>query len=200
MKLSPVWSLLVLLFAAPVVHAQTAPAAKPAEAAAGEEKPTGAITGMPIARADGRWFGLTMEGPKLKLNFYDDHKMPEKADRVRAVLRVDPVTRKEERDAMNPSPDGTALVANKPVRAPWVFKVYITLINADESAAETLVLDFNRDDADAATAKAQAEYQSVMQTLAKEKAAGGKPPADSAETGASSAAPQAPAAPKSKVY
>ena len=140
MKRSPSWLLLLsaLMFcAAPVMSAQSADAAA-------EEVPEGVIDGMPIERGDGRWLGLTMVGPKLQLNFYDAKKHPEKVDRVRAVLRIDPVGKETIRDVMNPTDAGTALICNKPIRAPWVFKVYITLISPEEVADSVIVVDFNR--------------------------------------------------------
>lgn len=155
MKSSPLLVSFLLLGSAPLASAQSPVA--PATASAEAEVPMGAITGQPIARDDGRWLGLTMVGPKLQLNFYDENKQPEQADRIRGVVRINPPGRKDERDMMNPTGDGTALVTNKPVRAPWVFQVIITLIDADGEAVETLVQNFNRTEADAMTAKAQAE-------------------------------------------
>ncbi|MFH1499234.1 MAG: hypothetical protein ABII82_15575 [Verrucomicrobiota bacterium] len=162
---------LLLLGSGPMLNAQTqtqapTPPRTPAADVA-EEVPMGAITGQPIARDDGRWFGLTMVGPKLQLNFYDQNKQPEPADRIRGVVRIDPPGRNEERDVMNPVGDGTALITNRPVRAPWVFKVIITLIDADQEAAETLVVHFNRSEADAMTAQAQAEVAAAATTPAK---------------------------------
>ncbi len=158
MKSSPLLVSFLLLGSAPLASAQSpaAPAAT-TTAATEAEVPMGAIVGQPIARDDGRWLGLTMVGPKLQLNFYDKNKQPEPADRIRGIVRISPPGRDDERDVMNPTGDGTALISNKPVRAPWVFKVIITLIGADGEAAETLVQNFNRTEADALTAKAQAE-------------------------------------------
>lgn len=146
MKPYPIRSLLLSTFlccAAFGLHAQTPTPATNATKA-DTEIPDGVIIGEPIARTDGRWMGLTMEGPKLRLNFYNEKKHPEVVDVLRAVIRIDPAGRRAERDVMNPSGDGLALVANKPIRAPWVFKVYVTLINADENAGQTFVVDFNR--------------------------------------------------------
>ncbi len=154
MKLSSAWSLLSAVFLFGSVSVMQAQTAAPAVPAAEAEVPEGTIVGDPVSRADGRWLGLTMEGPKLQLNFYDKNKQPEKADRIRGVVKIDPPGRRAERDVMNPTSDGMALVCNKPIRAPWVFNVYITLIDEDGNADDTLVVNFNRSEATATTEQA----------------------------------------------
>jgi len=133
--------------------AQTAPkkaapkggAAKPApapEVPAGEE-PEIALPGAVISRSGGGFLSLTIEGIHFKLSFYDAKKKPVDADAIRAITRWDPVNKTGQvRSILNPSGDGKSLTGNVPVRPPYVFKVYITLIGPEDAVIESHVVDF----------------------------------------------------------
>jgi hypothetical protein len=115
--------------------------ARPAPAPAEEVEPV--IPGTVIARADGGFLSLTLEGIHFKLSFYDAKKKPVEADAIRAIARWDPVNKAgEERSILNPAEQGKALKGNVPVRPPYVFKVYLSLIGAEDKVVESHVADF----------------------------------------------------------
>jgi hypothetical protein len=123
--------------------AQTAPKNPAPPAAPAEEEAEPQLPGSVIARASGGFLSLSLEGGHFKLSFYDAKKKPIAADAVRAVTRWDPVNKTGDvRSILNPTDDGTALKGNVIVRPPYVFKVYVTLIGADDKAIESHVVDF----------------------------------------------------------
>lgn len=129
----------------PIAAQTTARPAKPnaANAKAGiEEEEEGKIEGLAIARPDGRWLGLTMDGLRFKLTFYDQKKKPEPVDAVRATARWRPPTRNQEFIVLNPGGDGTALFSTRPIDKPWNFRIYFTLIGADDQVLESHVVDY----------------------------------------------------------
>ena len=113
--------------------------ATPAEEAEAEPQLPGSV----IARPDGGFLSLTVDGIHFKLSFYDAKKKPVAADAIRAIARWDPVNKAgQERSVLNPTDDGQALRGNVAVRPPFVFKVYLTLIGADDKAMESHVVNF----------------------------------------------------------
>jgi len=109
------------------------------------------IEGMEIARGAKGFLGLQLVGGTFKLSFYDMKKKPVAPDVARAMLRWDPKGKVgQERLVLNR--DGMALSSPRPVKPPYVFKLFITLIpegaatgdGADAAAAagETIVVDF----------------------------------------------------------
>ena len=108
---------------------------KPAE-------PAAKIEGIPLARQNGGWLGLAVEGGHFVLRFYDKDKKPAKADMPRATARWQPANKPgDQRAVLNPAGDGKALSAPQAVTPPLNFKVYLTLLDADENAAESFVAD-----------------------------------------------------------
>ncbi len=145
------------------IQAQTSPKTKPgttpkqqspAVAAEGKKKeadkaapeatePEPVIAGSTIARADGTFLGLSVEGGNFKLSFFDAKKKPVQANVARATAMWDPVTKAgKERVVLNPVGDGTALSGPKQVRPPFVFKVYLTLLTEAGEVVESHVVDF----------------------------------------------------------
>ncbi len=107
------------------------------------EEEEGVIEGVSIQRPDGSWLGLSMEGTSFKLSFYDDKKKPVAADRSHGNVRWIPAGRSPERGVLNRSSDGLSLVGNRPVRKPWVFKVFLTLLDDAGQATETYTVDIS---------------------------------------------------------
>ena len=118
-----------------------APARAPGAKQRPAEEEEGVIEGVSIQRPDGRWLGLAMAGTSFKLSFYDDKKMPIAADRPNGTLRWIPAGRTPERGVLVLSSDGLSLVGNRPVKRPWVFKVFLTLLDDTGQAAETYSVD-----------------------------------------------------------
>lgn len=126
--------------AAPAQTATTP--AKPIAPKAVEEK-EGKIVGMPISRPNGTFLGLSIEGGGFKLAFYNKKKNPLAIDVARATARWNPAQKKgSERVVLLPTSDGKALANGKFVVPPRVFKVYLTLLSADEQAVESYVVDY----------------------------------------------------------
>ncbi len=102
-----------------------------------KEEEMGKIEGMEIARANGHFLGLTVEGGQWKLTFYNTKKKPEPVDVTRGAARwVIPMKADNERTVLNPGPDGHSLVGSRFVRPPYHFKIFITLIRGEGDAAE----------------------------------------------------------------
>lgn len=102
------------------------------------------IPGTTIARANGTFLGLEVEGGNFKLSFYDQKKKLAAPDVTRASVRW-PNTRGpgDFRTMLNPG--GKALVGSKPVVPPFTFNVYLTLLQGDgddAKAVETFVVPF----------------------------------------------------------
>jgi len=109
-----------------------------AKAGPAEDEEEGVIEGIAIARPDGRWLGLTVEGIQLKVTFYDEKKKPQKIDVLRGNARWRmPTVAQQERAVLNPAPDGVSLIGNRPVRKPWTYSVTIVLVNDREEVIET---------------------------------------------------------------
>jgi len=105
---------------------------------AGEKKPEAKIEGIVIARPNGSFLGLTLDNGTFKLAFYDKSKKPASADVTRAAARWNPNYKLgSERIILNVSGDGKALVGSKPVRPPYAFKLFLTLLKGDASAEDT---------------------------------------------------------------
>ncbi len=122
----------------------TKPSPTPApapSAPAAEEEPV--LPGTVIARPGGGFLSLSLDGIHFKLSFYDAKKKPVAADAVRATARWNPVNKTGDvRSILNPGGEEHALTGNVPVRPPFVFKVYLTLIGPDDKAMESHVVDF----------------------------------------------------------
>ncbi|MFA6289429.1 MAG: hypothetical protein WC661_18770 [Opitutaceae bacterium] len=125
-----------------VVTAQTPP--KPAAPKKEKAEPPPKIDGITIARKNGHFLGLTVDGVQFNLRFYDDKKKPEKPDATTAAARWNPVNVKAAlRAILNPSPDGMTLVSPGWVRPPLTFHAYFTLFTADGKVIEEFSIDLN---------------------------------------------------------
>jgi hypothetical protein len=129
--------------AAPAKPGQKADAKKPAK----PEDEMGTIEGQTIARANGKFLGLTLRDGKFVLSFYDEKKKPEKADVTRATARWnDPQSPGYKRAVMNIEPSGLKLAATTFVRPPYAFKLWLTLLKGEgegAQAAESYTIDFS---------------------------------------------------------
>jgi hypothetical protein len=157
------------IFAQPQPASQPAAPATPAGPATPTAKPEGKkadlkkedakkkeepkIDGIVISRSNGTFLGLKLEGGTYKLTFYDAKKKPTAPDVTRAAARWNPKYKVgSERIILNPGPDGKSLIGTRPVRPPYVFKLYLTLLKGgartdseggeDEQAVESFVVDF----------------------------------------------------------
>lgn len=124
------------------ILAQSTPPAKPRVTAGKEPDAEPVLPGVSVPRGEG-WMSLYLEGGTFRLGFYDAAKKPIPSPASRATARWNPPLKTGEvRAVLNPSGDGLTLQSNKPVRPPLVFKVYVTLLNGDDAALESHVIDF----------------------------------------------------------
>jgi hypothetical protein len=113
--------------------------AKPAAAAEEEIK----IPGTVLTRPGGGFLSLTLEGGNYRIAFYDAQKKPTSVDVARGSARWNSVNKTgDERAVLNPTEDGKALIGNRFVRPPYVFKLFLTLLGPDDAVVESHVVDF----------------------------------------------------------
>ena len=140
--------LLAAVIAVGALQAQTRPAPKPGapKQDTKKEEEMGVIEGMTLARPNGHFLGLKLEGGKYKLTFYDKKKKPEKVDVTRATARWPNMHGPgDNRTVLNPAGDGTFLMGAQFVRGPYAFKLFITLLKGEGNEAvgvETYTVDF----------------------------------------------------------
>lgn len=138
------------------VAAQTPPTRTPpvssSKPSPGPKEEESKIEGLEVARKAGGYIGVSVEGVRLVVKFYDADKKPIKVNVARAAARWNPVNKRGEvRTVLNPADDGQSIVSTPVVQPPHVYNVYLTLIGLDGAAEETLVI--NMRDVNAASAE-----------------------------------------------
>ena len=113
----------------------------------GKEEPK--IEGMEIPRANKTYLGLQIVDGAFKMTFYDKDKKPTPPDVARAALRWDAKYKLgQERIILNPGGGPNSLANPKPVRPPYTFKLFITLLkdgaDGDNPVGESFVVDFHQ--------------------------------------------------------
>jgi len=100
------------------------------------------LPGVVVPRGPG-WMSLSIESGNFRLGFYNAEKQAVPSPVARATVRWNPPLKTGDlRAVLNPSADGLALLGNKPVRPPHLFKVFLTLVDAEGAVLESHVLDF----------------------------------------------------------
>ncbi|MEO0054063.1 MAG: hypothetical protein RLZZ50_10 [Verrucomicrobiota bacterium] len=129
MRLSfPLVAAVLLLAHAALLRA--APDAAPAVAPEAEGK----IEGLALARPDGRFLGVEVEGVRLKVTFYDKEKKKQPADAVRITARWS--DKKPRLAVLLPSSPET--LASPPVlHRPFGYIVRLALVGANDQVMET---------------------------------------------------------------
>lgn len=121
--------------------------AKPSPKPAAPAEEPAKVQGLEVARANGAYLGVSVEGVRLVVRFYDKDKKPAAPDAARGAARWNPVNKAGEvRSPLNPGTDGFSLASNPVVKPPLVFKVYLTLLDAGDKEIESLVVDMRRFD------------------------------------------------------
>lgn len=114
--------------------------AKPATVQTEEEIPT--IEGLEVARKDGGFIGVTLDGVRMIVKFYDADKKPIEANVVRGAARWTQTGKTGEiRSVLNPEGDKMSLASTPVVKPPYVYNVYLTLVGLDGAADETFVVN-----------------------------------------------------------
>ncbi|MBA4136099.1 MAG: hypothetical protein C0518_02140 [Opitutus sp.] len=145
--------LFALLFGGGSLLAQTTkqPAAPgkaaPGKSAPGKTEPAKEefkIEGTTLNRADGTFLGLTLQDGKFKLSFHDQEKKPMPVNVLRAVARWPNVHGPgQNRTVLTPAGDGTFLLGAQFVRPPLSFKLFLTLVAAEDGeSTENYTVDF----------------------------------------------------------
>lgn len=116
-----------------------------AKGAAKKDEPPPKIEGMEIARSAGGFLGLQVVGGNFKLAFYDKDKKPVAPNVGRAVLRWTPNYKPGNEVYVLGAGDGKSLTAEKTVRPPYSFKLFMSLfVEGKEDPVESYVVDFRQ--------------------------------------------------------
>ena len=127
------WITLFALFASLASGVRAAEAAATDDAAAtAEVEPV--LEGVVVERPDGTFMTLTMEGPRAVLRFFDAEKKPIGPVVERAFVKFRLSGRRPENRTLLPDAEGMALTHGRPLRPPFVFLAFITLVHEDGDA------------------------------------------------------------------
>jgi hypothetical protein len=92
---------------------------------------------------EGGWMSLAVESGVFHLRFYDAKRELLPVPAIRATARWNPPLKTGfSRSVLLPANEGRALVGNTFVRPPLRFRVYLTLIGADDQVMGSYSLDF----------------------------------------------------------
>lgn len=139
--------------AAPTAAAQPGVAAPktpaPKVAPKKKEEEMGKIAGVEVSRGDKGYFGVEVVGGSFKLTFYNDKKRPTAGGVDRAALRWNPLNKKgDDRVVLLPDGSGQVLTAGAPVKPPYNFKLFVTLVKegaeGQPAVNENYVVDFRQ--------------------------------------------------------
>ncbi|HEY1110345.1 MAG TPA: hypothetical protein VGE76_16965 [Opitutaceae bacterium] len=115
-----------------------------------KEEEMGRIDGVEVARGAKGYFGIQVVNGAFKVTFYNDKKKPAPAGDVdRAALRWNPIHKKgDERVVLLPDGTGQSFTAGTPVRPPYNFKLFVTLIkdatDGQPATTESYTVDFRQ--------------------------------------------------------
>lgn len=100
--------------------------------AVGEPEPE--LEGVVIERAGGGFMTATMEGPRMVLRFFDEKKKAVTPDVQRAFVKFKPSGRRPQNRTLLLGSDGMSLTHGRVLRAPFVFKAFVSLIKSADGA------------------------------------------------------------------
>ncbi len=97
------------------------------------------IPGTVLKRSNGSFLSITIENNCFKMAFYDAEKKQMAPDIARAAIRWSPKNKKgDERRILNPAGDDQTLVSPPPVQPPHNFRIFVTLLNENNEAVESM--------------------------------------------------------------
>lgn len=111
----------------------------PARAAVEAEEPT--VTGIEVARGNGTFLGVALEGLSLVVRYYDEAKEQVQVEADRAAVWWNAPRSGRQRTVMTRDGDGMALRSPGLVRPPHVYIVSLTLLREDGSTIEHHLVD-----------------------------------------------------------
>jgi hypothetical protein len=140
-KFKPMKRILILAFVGLLL---TGAGAAPAPDTPPDADKVGTISGIPVKRPQGGWLGVELKDSCFVLTFYDEKKKPVAADRSSAVFRW-PVHYQpnSERTELVPTGDPAVFASQYAVKAPYTFKLFITLLTDGSTDVETYTIDFS---------------------------------------------------------
>lgn len=115
-----------------------------------KEDEMGKIEGVEVSRGDKGYFGVQVVGTSFRLTFYNDKKKPTAGGFDRAALRWNPINKKgDERVVLLPDGAGQVFTAGAPVKPPYNFKLFVTLVkeattDGQPAVTENYVVDFRQ--------------------------------------------------------
>ena len=112
-----------------------------------KKEPEPTIPGLTVARTSAGFLGIELVQGNFKVSFYDAKKKPVAADVAMAVARWTVKYNKsgDDRALLSLSGDGLSLMGDKIVRAPYNFKIYLSLFKDqgnDAQAVESYIIDY----------------------------------------------------------
>ncbi len=117
-------------------------------AAAPEAKPKPELpkTGMNLARDDGGWINVEVQGVSFVVSFYNARMEPVLADVHHGLVRYAYIAKSRDRSVLTLTDDGMKLTSPSDVKPPHVFRVHLALFNQDpDDLAETFAFSYNAD-------------------------------------------------------
>ena len=117
---------------------------QPAPAPAVETPEEIQLPGVVQPRPSGGFISVEVVDGKFKVSFYDAKKKQVLLDVARAAARWK--TNKklgEDHTVLSPGGDGKTLIGVGFVRPPFTFKLFLTLLKEDGTAAESYIIDMN---------------------------------------------------------
>lgn len=118
-------------------------AAASASEGASEAEPK--IDGIALARAKGGYIGVTIDGIRMKVSFYDEKKKPVAPDVVRITARWNPprVAGGMKHSVLLPEGENS-LMSPSEFRPPHTYLVFLVLIGPDDSVVEQFTVYLNQ--------------------------------------------------------
>jgi hypothetical protein len=108
----------------------------------------GKIAGYAHKRPQGGWIGLEIKDSTFRMTFYNDKKKPIPADRSSAALKWSVHYQPNpEHTELQPTDNPAVLASAYSVRAPYLFKLHVTLLADGLAEPETFIIDFALDSA-----------------------------------------------------
>jgi len=100
------------------------------------------LPGTVINRPKGGFLSVQVENGALKMTFYDEKKKIVAPDVDRVAARWNPKYKTgDERRVLIKSDDGMSLISPV-IRPPYNFKLFLTLLSADDKTVESYTIDF----------------------------------------------------------
>jgi hypothetical protein len=103
-------------------------------------------TGINLARDDGGWINVVVDGSAFVLTFFNEQKVPVMADVHHGLVRYAYAGKPRDRTVLTRSEQGRTLVSPSNVRGPWLFRVHLALYDeGPDDLTETYAFSYSQD-------------------------------------------------------